>query len=89
MAERGMVLIQDFITRIEKKLRSVSVNPSRPKVVSEYRQQFPDCTKKIIVVASTSTRYLAQAPISELSAQLMQWDCVTLRDMCVCHAMSY
>ena len=34
-------------------------------------------------------QYLAQAPISELSAQLMQWDCVTLRDMCVCHAMSY
>jgi len=29
MAERGMVLIQDFITRIEKGLGSVSVNPSR------------------------------------------------------------
>src|SRR6218665_3019678 len=54
-AERGMTLIQDFNTRIEKGLGSVSVNPSMPKVVSEYRQQFPDCTKKIIVVASIAS----------------------------------
>src|SRR6218665_3980811 len=45
MVERGMALIQYFNTRIEKRLGSVSVNPSRPKVVSEYRHPFPDCTK--------------------------------------------
>jgi len=55
MAERGMALIQDFNKRIEKGRGSVPVNPSRLQVVSEYRQQFPDCIKKIIVVASTST----------------------------------
>src|SRR6218665_1961542 len=83
MAERGMALIQDFNTRIEKELGSVSVNPSRPHVVSEYRQQFLDCTKKIIVVASIAT---AQAAISDFVA-LMQLDCVTLHDVCVCHTV--
>src|SRR6218665_2158533 len=43
MAERGMALIEDFNTRSEKRLGSLSVNPSRPQVVSEYRQQFRDC----------------------------------------------
>ena len=55
MAERWMALIQDFSTRIEKGLGSVSANPSRPQVVSENQQQFPDCTKKIIVVASIAS----------------------------------
>src|SRR6218665_41459 len=59
MAERGISLIQDFSTRIEKRLGSVSANRSRPLVIIENRQQFPDCTKKIIVVesiASTSSK---------------------------------
>src|SRR6218665_1826873 len=55
MAERGMALIQDFNTRIEKGLGSVSVNLSRPQVVNEYRQQFPNCTKKIIIVANIAS----------------------------------
>jgi len=55
MAERGMALVQDFDTRIEKGLGSVSVDPSRHQVVSEYRQQFPNCTKKIIVTASIAS----------------------------------
>ena len=55
MAERGMALIQDFNTKIGKGLGSVSVNPSRPQVVSEHRQLFPDCTKKINVVASIAS----------------------------------
>ena len=55
MAERGMALIQDFNTKIEKGLGSVLTNPSRPQVVSEYRQQFPYCTMKIIVVASIAS----------------------------------
>ena len=76
MAERGMALIQDFNTGIEKGLGSVSVNPSTPQVVSEYRQLYQE----------NHCRSVAQAAISDLAA-LMQWDCVTLRDVCVCHTV--
>src|SRR6218665_3681014 len=55
MAESGMALIQDFITRIEKGLGSVQLILQGYQVVSEYRQQFPDCTKEIIVVASIAS----------------------------------
>ena len=35
MAEREMVLFQDFNTRIEKGLGSVSVNPTRPHSIRQ------------------------------------------------------
>src|SRR6218665_3528257 len=82
MAERGMTLIQDFNTRIEKGLKSVSINPSRPQVASEYRQQFPDCTKKIIVIAS-----IASISSNKWFSCTDAVDYVTLSDVCVCHTV--